>query len=318
MELKMIKELQLASTLSPEEHKVLQAASDVLTNGSIASLLEGMAPTHDQYALWLSVIVDEAVDLGVNLNIKSKFLDLAAEVISNDPEPPDEDMVEMIVNKLWKDYQSAKQGTRIEKLVKAQENEEQLQAASDLAQSPASDMDSQHSDDIAIDDIPAGSEIEISPDECNSGGEDGDRVLSDADIDAIVKRVLAAVENNDDVSLDKEVGGDTSGLSVEHDENEEQGTKATGIMHSTTGSEVTGQTLMQRMLSGPRSSISQAQKSIEQDGETAWKTIKMPENPHPQKSIANSAWDRGFKRAAKKHFGLDETPPVSTSKHKRK
>jgi hypothetical protein len=67
----------------------------------------------------------------------------------------------------------------------------------------------------------------------------------------------------------------------------------------------------------PRDEVSQALKDIETEGGAAWKAMQLPQNPHPKKSMAYKAWEKGMKGAIKDHFGF-ERPTQSTSKQKKK
>lgn len=76
--------------------------------------------------------------------------------------------------------------------------------------------------------------------------------------------------------------------------------------------------LLQQVLTGPKDELRKATKDVESDGENAWKAHQLPTNPHPVKSLAHKAWDRGLQRAIKSHLGIDDKSSMSTSSKPRK
>lgn len=333
---RLLKEAQIVSKLDQSELKVLETARAALGKASIADLVESFNPSNEDYVEWLRVIAEEGAARGVALTRKGDFMDLAFEVLENDPTAPPYEMQEMIVNKLWNDYKAARYGARIEKVARAQEEEEALRAADEFANSEAEDdvdsitpdqVDLQLSDDtadefaddpegedaIGVDDVPADAEVDFDkepPVDAELPDEGSGKVsLSDDDIDAIAARIVDQLRSDEEA-----VGAAPKVVStppVEQDvvekptlakEEEEKGRPKKTNLH--------------QMLSGPRSTITQAQKEIEADGENAWKAHQLPSNPHPKKSIAHAAWERGMKRAVRTHFGLDDKPAVQPKKKK--
>jgi len=71
-------------------------------------------------------------------------------------------------------------------------------------------------------------------------------------------------------------------------------------------------------LTSPKEMMSQAIKDIEAEGAEAWKKLQFPKNPHPKKSQAFRAWEKGMKNAAKDHLGFKDKPVQITSKPARK
>lgn len=70
----------------------------------------------------------------------------------------------------------------------------------------------------------------------------------------------------------------------------------------------------------PRDLMNQAVKDIEAEGKAAWKKANVPSNPHPQKSQAYRAWQKGMTAAAKEALGIADRPanPKAKAKPKRK
>lgn len=103
---------------------------------------ESFTPTSNDFETWLRVIVGEAGDRGVNIGKKSDFVEIALDVLENDPAAPPLEMQEMIAKRLWQDYNSAKDTVRIGKVAQAKEEEEKVaharkQIASRYAKGPA-------------------------------------------------------------------------------------------------------------------------------------------------------------------------------------
>lgn len=368
MNLRMLKEAQLASTLDKSELALLESVKVALGKESVCDLLESFRPTADQYAEWLAAVVGQAEDDGVSISKRDLFYNACGNMFENDPEPPPYEMQELVMKKLWQDYQSAKHAVRIDKAGQAaQEEEEESQrlafgkrdwdAESEMRpgdaylqyrakggklsreqwsfdrdqRNPWDDEEDEElgdigsigagvpneldpdQDSISSDDVPAGAEVEA----------DTGAVDSAAELKAIIQRVLDNTPVEGEQSDLPKGDGDNdeddlppAGDEMSVDENEE-----TSVMSAKTGDSVkpkTPKTFLQQMLSGPRDNLNQALKDVEAEGESAWKAHQMPDNPHPKKSMAHKAWERGMKKAVKGHFGFDEKPPVVTSKQRRK
>lgn len=311
---RLFKEAQLASKLDATELKILETARVALGKESIADLVESFTPEPEQYQDWLRVAAEVAAENGRHWS-KREFIEfMLVDVFENDPIAPPYEMQEVIAEKLWRDYQSARQGARIDKVARAQEEEEALRAADEFANSEASDeedfpqggdtvgdaFEPVGSDSISADDVPAGAEIdfELPPED------EGEVTLSDDDIEAIAARIVSQLKSDEDSFGDEgeqEFEPEVAAPAIAREEEENSKPKKTNL---------------QQMLSGPRSTITQAQKEIEAEGEAAWKAHQLPSNPHPKKSIAYGAWERGMKRAVKTHFGIDDKPVVQPKKKK--
>lgn len=305
---RLLKEAQIVSKLDQSELKVLETARAALGKASIADLVESFNPSNEDYVEWLRVIAEEGAARGVALTRKGDFMDLAFEVLENDPMAPPYEMQEMIVNKLWNDYKAARHGARIEKIARAQEEEEALRAADEFADEFGGD---DVGGSIDADDVPSGAEVEFDdappadlPDEGSS-----EVSLSDDDIEAIAARIVDQLRSDEEA-----IGASPEVVSTPPVEQEVVSKPAVAKEEEEKGKPK--KTNLHQMLSGPRSTITQAQKEIEADGENAWKAHQLPSNPHPKKSIAYAAWERGMKRAVRAHFGLDDKPAVQPKKKK--
>lgn len=346
---RLLKEAQIVSKLDQSELKVLESARAALGKASIADLVESFSPSNEDYVEWLRVIAEEGAARGVTLTRKGDFVDLAFEVLENDPMAPPYEMQEMIVNKLWNDYKAARHGARIEKVARAQEEEEALRAADEFANSEAEDdvdaitpdqVDLQLSDDTAdefadefaadtadefadefsgyddgdsidADDVPPGAEVEFDDASSADLPDDGsDEVaLSDDDIEAIAARIVDQLRSDEDA-----IGASPRVVSTPPVE--QQVVSKPDVAKEEEEKGKPKKTNLHQMLSGPRSTITQAQKEIEADGENAWKAHQLPSNPHPKKSMAYAAWERGMKRAVRTHYGLDDKPTFQPKKKK--
>ena len=311
---RLFKEAQLASKLDATELKILETARIALGKESIADLVESFNPDPEQYQNWLRVAAEVAAENGRHWS-KREFIEfMLVDVFEHDPIAPPYEMQEVVAEKLWRDYQSARQGARIDKVARAQEEEEALRAADEFANSEADSeedfpqggdsvgdaFEPEYSDDISMTDVPAGAEVEFELPPEDEG--EGEVTLSDDDIEAIAARIVSQLKSDEEsFGDDEEVEPEVVAPVIAREEEENSKPKKTNL---------------QQMLSGPRSTITQAQKEIEAEGEAAWKAHQLPANPHPKKSIAYGAWERGMKRAVKTHFGIDDKPVVQPKKKK--
>lgn len=297
---RLIKEAQILTKMHPEARVTLHSFVDTVDGQSLAAVLESFVPSDSDYTDWLRVIVEEGAERGVNLSRRQVFMDLAYEVLDNDPMSPDQSMYDMIVHKLWADYKAAKQGARVEKVGRAQENEEALSRAAEYAAAtseyePAAQNDigdlNDNTDEFGEFDLDSESDDGMEGSVDSPDSEEADVSLSDEDIDAIASRIV------------DQLNGKQSLASPPPAENEEQAAP-----------EQNKPTNMHKMLAGPRANITGAQKEIEKEGESAWTAHQLPTNPHPPKSIAHAAWERGMKKAARAHFGFVDKPPAPKKK----
>ena len=73
--------------------------------------------------------------------------------------------------------------------------------------------------------------------------------------------------------------------------------------------------VFRQAITAPREQLSAALKDVEAEGAKAWAALQMPRNPHPKKSQAYNAWQRGFKRSARDVLGFADKARETTSKH---
>lgn len=66
----------------------------------------------------------------------------------------------------------------------------------------------------------------------------------------------------------------------------------------------------------PSEELKAAVMDVEKEGESAWGKLELPKNPHPKKSQAYKAWEKGFKNIAKAALGIKDPKPAITSKAK--
>lgn len=169
MSLKLIKEAQLNSTISAERKAVLEVLKDVVGVKSLSELMEAFRPSGEDYTKWLEVIAGYAEEEGVPINTKGSFADVASAVLDNDPANPPEEMRAAIINKLWNDHKGAKHTNKVEKIAKAQEDEEAVRNA-------ARSMMGRHRGDENEEDVYGASQGEESQHEIPSDGEGSDIV----------------------------------------------------------------------------------------------------------------------------------------------
>lgn len=130
MSLKLIKDAALVATLSKQDIDALSVIKNATGASTLAEIVkESFTPSDDDFETWLRVVVGEAGDRGINIGKKSNFMQLAMDVLENDPAMPPIEMQEMIAKKLWQDYNSARDAVRIGKIAAAKEEEEKVEAA---------------------------------------------------------------------------------------------------------------------------------------------------------------------------------------------
>jgi hypothetical protein len=83
------------------------------------------------------------------------------------------------------------------------------------------------------------------------------------------------------------------------------------------GAEDEETSIFKSVISKPRDTLNQALKSVEDEGASAFDNLKMPGNPHPNDSLAQKAWAKGFKNAVRNAFGFEVKPAMPAKKRKR-
>lgn len=76
--------------------------------------------------------------------------------------------------------------------------------------------------------------------------------------------------------------------------------------------------MFRKAVTAPREQMTQVVKDIEGEGLEAWKKLQMPKNPHPKKSQAHRAWNKGLTNAAKEALGIKDRPAPTPSKARKK
>jgi hypothetical protein len=130
MNLKLLKSVVFeTSTATHHDKRIINAVVKKLGYTAAHRIFEVYDIQPTDYTKWLDVIIGYAKDEGIKLTNKSTFFDVALAVLGNDPANIDHNLQEAIVNKLWIDYKSTNQQTKIDKLHKVAREEEQLSYA---------------------------------------------------------------------------------------------------------------------------------------------------------------------------------------------
>ncbi len=327
MRFSLIAEANLKANTSKDKMDVVLEAARLLNMDPVV-LQESFRPTPEDYQTWLDVVIGYAKDQGVSLRRKNDFMDIAFAVLENDPTAPPYDVQEAIVAKLWSEYKDRKHTTAIDQAAQAQEEEERAldiltvggegspivdvdsaELSADV--DPANIGDDEDLDDLDVDDT----EIETCPN-CGEeivqhcGCEVREPELPDDDYGEETNRVAGAetIGQLADRILNKSTGYPDNFPNGE--ENEEAKKPA---------SKFRPQSVLRDVISGPRNELTQELKGIEADGAAAWKAHSLPPNPHPEKSMAAKAWEKGIKNAALTHFGgtKPEIPKVKPKSKKK-
>lgn len=131
MSLKLLKTAVTTTKFSNTQKQTIKKLEESVGSDLTKYLIESYQVTPADYAKWLKVVVGYAKDEGMNLSKKNDFMDIAGAVLENDPQPIDADMQEAIMNTLWKNFQANKSHEKVQKVVRAKEEEEQLKYALD-------------------------------------------------------------------------------------------------------------------------------------------------------------------------------------------
>lgn len=156
-----------------------------------------------------------------------------------------------------------------------------------------------------------------------------DEVPDDSAIGELEARIAELEAQLDDLSSqvqsdDKSEGGgeDSGELDIDYDSLGNDRPGAAGVIGvsvpATTKEEEEKGDMFRQAITAPREKLSAAVKSIEDEGATAWKGMQLPRNPHPKKSQAYNAWEKGMKNAAKEALGLKDKPVVPNKPARKK
>jgi hypothetical protein len=129
MSLKLLQEAVLKSKYSDTKNKTITTLEHALGKEQARRIVEAYQVSEDDYDKWLDVIAGYARDEGYKLSKKADFSEIAGGVLENDPAPIDQDMQAAIINTLWAKYKAQQSHSKVQKVVKAREEEEQLKYA---------------------------------------------------------------------------------------------------------------------------------------------------------------------------------------------
>lgn len=358
MSLKLIRDAQLQYSLTEAEVKALSIIKDAVGAPSLAAVYESFAPSADDFDTWMRVIVGEAQDRGINLSKKTDFMKLAMDVLENDPASPPIEMQEAIANKLWQDYQAAKNEVRIHKIAAAKEEEEKVAAAKkQIADRFARDpKDRIYSLAVrnAYDEEESGFEQAFN---VAKGIEDEERTSFLSDVlrthhtRAGVRHRSSLInhlrgfedearddehdDEHDDITfdeLDPEVADAEPGVFTSTDDGAEppedefdddtmddiDADVSREKPQKFYDEEEAVRSFLRQAATAPRNMMTQAIKDIEAEGASAWKQSNIPVNPHPKNSAAYRAWQKGLLAAAKESLGIVDKPKEAAKAKKKK
>lgn len=314
MSFKMIREAQVVTSLDAETLAHLKNVKEAMRVDSIASVVEGYRPTESDYQTWLDVVRGYAEEEGMSLRRKQDFMDIAFAVLDNDPLMPAENMKAAIANKLWLLNKVAKHDVDIEGAAKAQEEDEELVDVlasfgnRSVDDKPEMSFDDEMADDaeMSFDDM-EGSMHTCPECGCEFTDDDEEHCCDDESL-------------GDSVSGAEEIGPLSTEPSYKQqmpdnfpygEENEEVEVDEPAVAPTPAKS------FMHQAITAPRKHVQNALKGVEADGVAAARALKFPKNPHTDKSMANKAWEKGFKGELKDFLGFN-VEPKSTSKQKKK
>lgn len=126
MSFNLLTEAIYDARFDPHTKKSIQVLEQTLGKNKARTIIEGYQIKPSDYKKWLGVIKGYAYDEGIRLGTKSLFVEVARAVLENDPAPIDVSMQDAIANALWAQFKAQQQHSKVEKITKAQEEEEQL------------------------------------------------------------------------------------------------------------------------------------------------------------------------------------------------
>lgn len=345
MTFRLIKEAQLKSTLSSDDIRMLEVVKTALGKDSISAVVENAyMPTPEEYANWLEVIRGYAQDTGKNINKKGEFFDIAGAVLDNVDEMP-HSMQYPVMKKLWLDFQAQKHIKKIAGVAQAAEDEERVAQAArtmvdpgadEFGDEPVDDLGGEDGADMVADgEVGFDDQLDGTTDEeafqdsaerdmmSDADSADGEEAWwhddeDDSDPAAFPKFAarnredrpndLATMPEDDTFDPEDELAGDEEfGDDPRAAFENEEKTAAPKKM-----------SVLQQMLTLPKTSINTLVKDVESEGAHAWKQHMLPQNPHPKGSMAFKAWERGMTKAMKDHLGVNKEPAKPVKKKVRK
>ncbi len=109
--------------------EIFESVSEILGSEKAEQLFENFDVQPSDYKKWLEVIRGYAAEEGINIKRKNDFYDVAFAVLENDPLILDPGTQEAVVNTLWATYKTEQQHEKVQKVIRAKEEEEQLKYA---------------------------------------------------------------------------------------------------------------------------------------------------------------------------------------------
>ncbi|RWZ87265.1 MAG: hypothetical protein EO766_12125 [Hydrotalea sp. AMD] len=129
MKLELIKNATIQSKQLGNKQDMIESVAQILGTDKTKKIFESFDIQPSDYDTWLDVINGYAQEDGINIRSKSAFQDVAFAVLDNDPKPIDDDLKEAIVNSLWAKQKAVQSHSKVEKGLRAREEEEQLKYA---------------------------------------------------------------------------------------------------------------------------------------------------------------------------------------------
>lgn len=312
-----------------------ESVSDLLGKESTKRIFETYEVSQHDYAIWLDVIKGFAEEEGINIKLKRNFEEVASSVLENDPAGIDEELQGPIIQKLWLDYRSSLTHDRVNKVVRSQEEEEQLHYALNQMKRKKSDKFNESTFD-RYDDIDDYDE-DYNDEPYDEWDEVDDERYSKSDrytpkYDKSTENIISSlkdysVEDEEQLCKSFKKGcqvkykkdgnvytveipdgpGDTIGVVIDGRiriiPSKELELLSTPEENEEQMSKYKKTSVLHDLLTGEKSKehITKLQKEIENDGANAFAIhfSKSPRNPYQSKSVAYNAWKRGYESAAK-------------------
>ncbi|PPD54366.1 MAG: hypothetical protein CTY12_03480, partial [Methylotenera sp.] len=129
MSFSLIKQALTESKFSPTTRQKIDVLTQQLGKEKAMRIVESFEITPDDYETWLNVILGYAEEEGINISRKGDFMEVAGAVLENDPVPMDIEMQGAVIKTLWNNYKAQQSHSKVQRAVRAKEEEEQLKYA---------------------------------------------------------------------------------------------------------------------------------------------------------------------------------------------
>jgi hypothetical protein len=148
-------------------------------------IVEGYQISPKDYKKWLGVVKGYAQSEGIRLSTKAAFVEVAHAVLENDPAPIDVSMQDAIAETLWAHFKAEQQHSKVQKITRAHEEEEQLSYALKQMRGGCEEEEEEDYQSDDFDDIDNDEEDfdDIGDDETDFGGSGFDDDLDDFEDD---------------------------------------------------------------------------------------------------------------------------------------